>query len=80
MYNQGCKSVSSIGGGDDQHILVTFLIWGDDFKISFLMTFFFVRQAFFSPFFVKIQLLGGGGDVSPIPPGFVALCTMHVLQ
>ena len=33
--------MSSIGGGDDQHILVTFLIWGggDDFKIYCLAEF-----------------------------------------
>ena len=55
---QGCKSVSSIGG-DDQHILVTFDIGGMLLRFLFLMT-------FFSPFIVKIQLLGG---CIPHPPG-----------
>ena len=32
---QGCKSVSSIGG-DDQHILVTFLILGVGMILRFL--------------------------------------------
>ena len=64
MYTQGCKSVSSIGG-DDQHILVTFLILGDDFKTSFFDDLFFARQAFFHHFLLKFNYWG---DVYPHPP------------
>ena len=50
--------------GDDQHILVTFLILGGMIlRFLFLMTFFLLARLFFSPFFVKIQLLGGGMEV-----------------
>ena len=72
---QGCKSVSSIGV-DDQHILVTFLILGDDFKISIFDDLFLLTRLFFIIFCYNSiigdggQILGWGwGDVSPIPPG-----------
>ena len=57
---QGCKSVSSIGGWSP-YFGDLFDIGGMILRFLFLMTFFFARQAFFSPFFVKIQLFGGDG-------------------
>ena len=51
-------------------------------RFLFLMTFFFLfllARLFLSPFFVKIKLLGdggqilGGGGMYPHPPGFAAL-------
>ena len=67
---QGCKSVSSIGGMISIFWWL-FWYWGDDLKNFFFDDLFFARHAFFSPFFVKIQLLGG--MFPPIPPEFAAL-------
>ena len=71
------------GGGGSPYFGDFFDIGGMILKFLFLMTFFFARQAFFSPFFVKIQLLGGGGWRSniggmypPSPPGFAALLVL----
>ena len=63
--------------GDDQHILVNFLILGDDSKTSCLgvekpMFFYSFPPKFFDDlFFAKIKIIGG--MYPPIPPGFAAL-------
>ena len=65
--------------GDDQHILVTFLILGeDDFKISFFDDLLFLlARLFFHHFLLKFNYWGDGGQIlggciPPIPPGFAA--------
>ena len=64
--------------GDDQHILVTFLILGGMILRFFLMTFFLLARLFFHHFLLKFNYWGvevkywGGGGCILHPQGFAA--------